>query len=170
MSWIRKIFRGKDKADCEVSGANPIRSTSFSLDDESYHANADVLEGIQFAPPLQLATPLAALEHFGEVFDGPFSSAPSYGGHNFWVPKVKNEFSLFSDDEHDIASDIGPVKPSTYLPFLIGFRTIVESDLNPTEKKQKIEELREKNENFRVIWDDLNAKSLMFPFGYVESE
>lgn len=168
VNWLRKIFKGKEKSVQKVACDKPNKTMSFSLDDESYHANEDVLEGIQFAPPLQIATSLEALIHFGEVFDGPFSSAPSYGGHSFWVPKVKDEFSLFSNHEPSVASEIGPVKPSTYLPFLIAFREIIESDLSDVDKKIQIEGLRDESESFRAIWDDLDAKSSMFPFGYID--
>ena len=131
-----------------------------------FESNEDILVGVEFTPPLLLDTPLEALEHYGEIFPGPPSEAPSYGGHSFWLPKVKDEFSLFTQ-EAQVASAIGPVKPSYYVPLLICFRRIVESELSVEEKLKAFSESVNNDEDFAAVWEKWKSSVPDFPQLYL---
>lgn len=163
MNWFKRIFglRTKNTED-ERRTETPVSFQS----DQMFDSNEDILVGSEFAPPLLLSTPLEALEHYGEIFSGRPSEAPSYGGNSFWLPKVKDEFSLFTQ-EGKAASDIGPVKPSYYVPLLICFRRIVESELSVEEKLKSFSDAEKNDQHFAAVWEEWTRSVPDFPHLYL---
>ena len=134
---------------------NPYKFT-YSLDnDEAYYQNSDVIKGLEFFATLQIRTPLSVLIHHGETFSGPPSKAPQYGtmADGIWVPVTKTWRELGIDigeiSEREGASDVGPVKASEYLPFLIEFRKIVEGNTKIEEQIELIHDLCNQNDKHR---------------------
>lgn len=163
LNWLKRIFGSKTSNITDKRRSD----TSVSIQsDQLSDSNKDILLGSEFAPPLLLNTPLAALEHYGEIFQGRPSEAPSYGGHNFWLPKVKDEFSLFTQ-EPTAASDIGPVKPSFYAPLLMCFRRVIESDRSIEEKLEAFSEAVNNDQNFAFVWEKWKSSMPDFPYLYL---
>lgn len=127
--------------------------------DELYDANEDVLEGVEFIATLHVTTPYSVLVHHGEVFAGPPSKAPKYGtqSQGIWIPKTKSWKSLGIDlpelppSQH--ATDIGPQNPESYLPFLLAFRRIFESDKTDELKIEELQALATKNPEYLEFWE-----------------
>jgi hypothetical protein len=97
-------------------------------------SDGDLIVGLQFSATLQLRTPLRVLRWHGRVHTNRKKPPPKVvkeGWEGAWFPKTKTFRELGIDlpemDEGTAASDIGSVKPSEYLPFLIGIHEIVES-------------------------------------------
>ncbi len=94
--------------------------------------HSDVADGLRFYATLKIRTPLVVLEHHGGLFRGPGEPA-AYGpaADGIWLPNPRTwkelgiDLSQVPESEH--ASDIGPIRPGDYLPFLKEFRSIVES-------------------------------------------
>ena len=103
-------------------------------------------------------TPYAVLIHHGEVFGGPPSRAPQYGDQSqgIWIPTTKSRKSLgidlpdLSPSLH--ATDIGPQDPAAYLPFLLDFRRIFESDRADEHKIEELQKLAEKIPAYSEFW------------------
>jgi len=133
--------------------------------------NDDVIAGYEFFATLQLRVPLSVLNHVGEVLQGPSEKLPRYGDQSegIWLPKTKSWTELGIDipdasNESEVASDIGPVKSSLYLPFLKAFRAIVEDEtLSVQEQRERIVGLSEKNDSFAIIYDRLLRSHEDFP-------
>lgn len=121
-NWLRKLFKAKDRA--TNSDLHKVDSDHF------YSNNDDVIVGYKFFATLQLSTPLYVLKHHGELFKGLPSSTPRYGSERegIWLPEIDPEYNLGADIVTDCASDIGPINENEYLPFLIDFRMIIESN------------------------------------------
>jgi hypothetical protein len=137
--------------------------TTFRLDnDADYQRNQDVLEGLEFVATLSLDTPLRVLEHHGERYRGLPSSAPKHGDESegIWVPVV-NWAGLGINPPADgmMASAIGPVPSDggTFLPFLIEFRRIVESDLPTFEKLKQVDRFSKSTPEYQRIRRRLGA-------------
>lgn len=120
----------------------------------------DILDGLVFSATLQLRTPLEVLKHHGEVFKEKNQTQPNYSKeawHGIWIPKTKFykdlELDIEEIEEGTQASEIGSVKTSEYLPFLIEFRKIVESDKSTVEITKELYDLVDKNKNFKNFWD-----------------
>jgi hypothetical protein len=174
MNWLTRLLsRGKPHAPTQQT--DPVGATVIRLDDHSYFANSDILDGMQFAATLQIRTPLSVLQHHDEIFRGPPSEAPVYGtqADGIWVFKSKTfkelgiELEEIPNSQH--ASDIGPIAPSDYLPFLIQFRSIVESDSSPDQQKHALMELSKQSAHFKVIWGKLCASYGDFPASFFYS-
>lgn len=163
MGWFKKIFGFKDE---KVRNDHQNETLVSFQGDQMFDSNEDILAGVEFAPPLLLSTSLEALEHYGEIFPGRPSEAPSYGGHSFWLPKVKDEFTLFNQEEK-VASAIGPTKPSYYVPLLIRFRRIVESDWSVEEKLSAFSEAMNEDQNFATVWEQWKNSVPDFPYVYL---
>lgn len=145
-----------------------MESHDIRFDDASYQANLDVIDGMQFCATLRIQTPLAVLMRHGEVFRGPPSQAPRYGSpaEGIWIfkPKSLREFGLpFEFPESDHASDIGPIKPKDYLPFLKKLREIVEGGDGYEAKSSQLKALRDENSQFNAIWRRLAETYNGFP-------
>lgn len=123
---------------------------------------ADVCDGFEFCATFQLRTPLRVLLRHGELYlknDGKQPQIAREMWEGIWLPKTKSyeEIACGTDSTHEnievfrrmdaaladssaVASEIGSVHPSDYLPFLIAIRKIVELD-EPIENR--IEKLHE---------------------------
>lgn len=164
LSWIRKLFSAQDGRRPAARDADAGRAVGFT-GDKFYGANSDILDGIQFSATLQVRTPLWILEHHGEVFRGPPSQAPDYGGqaNGMWLPKTKGELGDFLQQGATHASDAGPVAPADYLPFLTAFRAIVEGPGDEMEKLPLLRQLPKESPAFKRFWGKLIDYYLDFP-------
>lgn len=131
--------------------------------DALYYENRNVIKGLIFRVTLQIRTPLSVLIHQGEYFHGPPSKAPQYGteADGYWSYELTTwrELGIDMDEMSETrgAADVGPVKASEYLPFLIEFRQIVESQETVDKKIAEIKELSNKNELFNYFSRQLNG-------------
>jgi len=163
MNWIKNNF-------LKHSNNEPEPFIIKTQDDGTYKANEDVLEGMEFRATLQIFTPLSVLKRHGELFQGRPSSAPKYGSERdgIWIYKTKTWSQLGIDlpelSEVESASDVGPVNPSDYLPFLIDLRAIFESDKDDNEKIKAIKFLHKKSQ----IYADFLSKLENFYDGFPE--
>ena len=145
-------------------------------DDESYLGKQDVFLGRRFSATLQVRTPLSVLQHHDEFFEGPPSAAPRYGtmADGIWVPEPKTwtefGFDLPGGPEGTHASDVGPVRPSEYLPFLVEFRTVVESNATVPEKMACLHTLRSKSPGYADLWQRLESAYPEFPDSFFYRE
>ena len=97
--------------------------------------NQGVISGFKFSATMQLRTPLRVLLRHGEIHSDINTERPKIA-HEFWegswVPKTRTyrELGLDIDElsESTMASPIGQIKASDYLPFLISVREIVEAN------------------------------------------
>ena len=174
MNWFKRLFGagGEEKINSDA-GTRAGNGLAFRVgDDALYEANADILDGIEFMATLQLRTPLAVLEHHGEVFEGPPSKAPRYGSQadGIWVPKTKSwsqmGLNLQEPPESTCASEIGPIKPAVYLPFLKAFRRIVEADRPHEDKLRNLQQLEGRSTSFAEIWVRLQKAYADFPHSF----
>lgn len=155
MNWLKRLFSRQQKTVPPPTQAPPIRIAS----DEAYDANEYVLEGVEFIATLQVTTPYSVLVHHGEAFAGPPSKAPQYGtqGQGIWIPKTKSWKSLgidlpeFPPSQH--ATDIGPQHPEAYLPFLLAFRRILESDKTDELKIEELRALATQKPEYLEFWE-----------------
>ena len=172
MNWFKRIFSGR-----KAPGSGSAQSLVIRLDDQSYHSSSDLLEGVRFSATLQIRTPLRVLTHHGEFFKGPPSQAPVYGSEadGIWIFKTKTfrDLGVTVDEppESTHASDVGPIEPSRYLPFLIEFRSIVESNMSHDDKLAQLASLPKRSAQFKEIWsklsnyyDDFPASFFYLPF------
>lgn len=169
MEWLKRLLTRKPESKQEPGPAEPEREAIyFGMDDETFHRESNLIEGLEFCATLQLRTPLPVLERHGEVFNGPPSEAPVYGNQSegTWVFKVKEEFSLFQSTAHTQASDIGTVAASYYLPFLRDFRSIVESNTPHDDQLEQLSELSKKSSQYEEIWQKLCANRDDFPASF----
>ncbi len=176
MNWIKRRLGRSTSSEVSADPATDRARTIRLQDDESFAANRDVIDGLQFCATLHLRTPLTVLRHHGEKFAGPPSAAPKYGtsADGIWSYKTKSwahlgiDMSELPESQH--ATDIGPLKASEYLPFLIEFREIVESDEPHEAKLSRLEGLSRRSELFSAIWVRLQSAYDDFPksFFYFE--
>lgn len=166
MGWIKRIFSNRRSRESEQAQPQAI-----CRNDQSYYSNSDIVEGVQFSATLQIRTPLFVLKRHGEVFKGPPSQAPQYGSQadGIWVLKTKTFRGLgVSVDEPEFthSSDAGPIEPSQYLPFLIQFRSVVESDSAHEKKLEQLASLAEQSAQFKEIWNKLSKNYDDFPVSF----
>lgn len=100
---------------------------------ECWSSNQDIISGLEFNATMQLRTPLRVLEWHGRThsdIDSPPPQVAKEMWEGFWIGKTKTFRELGIDiDEPSastMASDIGQVIDSEYLPFLIAVRKAVE--------------------------------------------
>lgn len=154
MNWLKRLFSPQKKGASSLRQAPPVRIAS----DQSYESNSDILDGVQFIATLHVTTPYSVLIHHGETFSGPPSRAPQYGmqSHGIWIPKTKSWKSLGVDlpelppSQH--ATDIGPQNPEAYLPFLLAFRKIFESDHSDEVKIEEFRTLSTQTPEYSKYW------------------
>ena len=153
MGWLTRIFNNDSQ-----------ESKSSSIQELQYQQNRDIVDGVKFIATLKVITPLNILSHHGERFSGSPSQAPIYGtpADGLWVVNVKAQFAIPGiRSKHQ--SDIGLVDPENYQPFLINFRTIIESSLTHDEKLSKLNDLPKKNTAYKSYWKKLCHKYDDFP-------
>lgn len=147
---------------------NPIRITEIVDVPKSLVFNSNlaekwgnyqsVISGLEFHATMQLRTPLRVLSRHGEIHSDINSEPPIIATEMWegvWVPKTKSFKELGIDakewPESTSSSDIGYIKPSEYLPFLIAIREIVELDESIDSRISKLYERRENLPNWRVL-------------------
>lgn len=165
IDWLKKVLRRSPATVAAGDpGPAPTRTVSVTVD-EFYEANRDILDGMRFSATLQVRTPLWILEHHGEVFRGPPSQAPDYGGmaHGIWVPQTRGGLSEFLREGVTHASDAGPVVDTEYLPFLKAFRTIVEGPGDELDKIERLHALPKESRRFAAFWRALATNIPDFP-------
>lgn len=88
--------------------------------------------------------------------------------HGFSTPKTQEIASNYEAGQ--MASDIGPITPGEYLPFLKAFRGIVETSTNVLVKLKQLSDLCQRNPQFVSIWQRLEQHYDDFPasFFYVQ--
>lgn len=171
MNWLARLF-SQNTLHEPNQPTEPLDGVVIRLDDQSYFANSDIIEGMQFSATLQIRTPLSVLRHHGEIFHGSPSNAPVYGSQadGIWVFRTKTFKELGIDmgemSESTHASDIGPVLPSHYLPFLIQFRSIAESSSSPDQQMLALLELPKQSARFSEIWQKLCTSYNDFPSSF----
>jgi len=107
--------------------------------------------------------------HHGEVFAGPPSKALQYGNQaqGIWISKTKSWRSLGIDvpemPQSEHATDIGPRRPESYLPFLLDFRRIFEGGDSDELKIEKLRLLAGSPEDYASIWQRLEEVYQDFP-------
>lgn len=128
-------------------------------------ANASVLRGWRFFATLQLRTPLCALIHHGEVVEGVDTELPSYGPSwaGIWTPELKSwdeilglkpgTLNLSKIPKGTMASEIGqvPTDGGDLLPFLIAYRTILESEGSVDERLRRVKALLDAPEHQELV-------------------
>jgi hypothetical protein len=161
--WLKNIFRKHDRN--EASQPQSFKMAS----DEGYEYFSDVVDGCRFFATLQIRTPLSALTRAGETFNGPPSEAPVYctPEHGIWLLDAPDVLGM---GETECASDIGPVKPSQYLPFLKAFRQIVESELDHQTKLTQLNALSTASKRYEEIWKILERNYDNFPHSFFYRE
>jgi len=106
----------------------------------------DLITGFEFNATMQLRTPLRVLEWHGKTYSDKRNKPPHIVKEMWegcWAPQIKTwrELGIDIDEPPDdtMASDIGYVSDSEYLPFLIAVRKIVEQ---PASIESRIVQLR----------------------------
>jgi hypothetical protein len=122
-----------------------------------YRANADVIKGYTLSVTMQLRTPLKYLEMHHEIFDLQSDPPQIPIEHGCWIPQLKSwaelGINLKEAPEGTMASDVGqiPASGGQYLEFLKAFRKIVESTMDPEQKRDAILSLGTNNSYFASI-------------------
>jgi hypothetical protein len=160
---IEKLFEVESNIrEFEAEIENFKKVTIRSENDETYYKNRDIVKGLTFHATLQTRTPLSVLIHHGETFSGPPSKAPRYGteADGIWLYETKTWRELGVDIDEmstgESASDVGPVRASEYIPFLIDFRKIVEGQESIDVKIININKLGRANKQYQKYVRMLN--------------
>ena len=123
-------------------------------------------EGLRFHAQLYLWTPLSVLRYHGR-FAADYEAAASEeipAEFGTWV-KEPAAPAGWEPLELEEESDIGPVKPSVILPFLKAFRTIAESDLEPSVQAQRFNRMHLLNPAWKPFVAALRRPSAFHPEG-----
>jgi len=130
---------------------SPVGKTVGELQSEPMSAwgNDDIITGLKFNATMQLRTPLRVLLRHGEIHATRTKPPPKIAlemWEGIWFPKTK-AFKELGIDFPELplppsthASDVGPIRPDDYLPFLIAVRRIIEAH---DTIEHRIEKLRE---------------------------
>jgi hypothetical protein len=106
--------------------------------------HGNLVAGMEFFATMQLRTPLRVLRWHGTLHtdrDTPPPQIVEALWEGFWAIKTKTWKELGGVDipefePSEVASDIGPVKPSEYFPYLLGIHEIAESDEHPPNGRE----------------------------------
>lgn len=137
-----KIFlkkEGNPNATNQVRVIESVELSKISTSDdnlqETWRDNEDIVDGFIFKATMQLRTPLRVLKRHGEIHSDINTKRPEIAREmweGMWALKQKTwrelGFDIDDFDENMSSSDIGYVKPSEYLPFLLSVREVVESN------------------------------------------
>lgn len=171
LNFIKNLFN-KPKQNSFMNNNKTIgEMQNKSLED---WGNEDIIDGLKFTATLQLRTPLEVLKHHGEIFKGKNQTPPNYAKEQWqgiWLPKTKSFKDLGLDieeieNDNSSASDIGYVKSSEYVKFLIDFRKIVESDNSNDEMLKELYNLAEKNQKYKSFWAKHKETDKDFPHSF----
>lgn len=156
-SIVKAIFSRSSNATPKPTSQFVIRSGN---PEKVWNDNQDVVDGLIFSATMQLRTPLRVLKRHGEIHSDRNTKCPDITSEmweGIWMPKTKTwrELGLDLDemDENMTSSDIGYVKPSEYLPFLLSVREIAESN---ESIDSRISAMR--NKLIKESWRDYIAK------------
>jgi hypothetical protein len=135
-SIVKVIFgNAKDKPSSYNTEPNRRFEISSGNPEKAWNENQDIVHGLQFAATMQLRTPLRVLKRHGEIHSDIHTKPEQIAKEmweGIWLPKLATwrELGIDEDemDESTIASNIGQIKASEYLPFLISVREIVETN------------------------------------------
>lgn len=139
-----------------LTGTNKVTNILIQEDPQARHQTHtyipqrekdSIVDGLTFCATMQPRTPLAVLEHHGEVFRGTGDNAPVYGAYEdgIWITRTKTwrelGINLKEMESSTMASAIGqiPEDGGDYLPFLKDVRRAIETD---ESIKDRIEALR----------------------------
>ncbi|WP_151951435.1 helix-hairpin-helix domain-containing protein [Aliarcobacter butzleri] len=170
LNFIKNLFI-KPKQKSFINSGNTIgEMQNKSLED---WGDEDIIDGFEFVATLQLRTPLEILRHHGEIFKEKNQTPPNYAKEQWqgiWIPKTKSYKDLGFDIEEiendNSSSDIGYVKSSEYVKFLIDFRKIVESDNSNDEMQKELFSLAEKNQKYKSFWAKHKKTDKDFPHSF----
>ncbi len=124
--------------------------------------------GRRFHARLYLWTPLSVLRLHGcFIEDGASLPATISADFGLWVPEPSAPAG-WEPPELPAESDVGLVKPSAFLPFLMAFRATVESGLPPEEQARKLNRLHLLNPAWKPFVRALRRPSDIFPEGAPE--
>lgn len=167
LNFIKNLFNKPKQKSFINSGKTIDEMQNKSLED---WGDEDIIDGLEFVATLQLRTPLEILRHHGEIFKENNQTPPNYAKEQWqgiWIPKTKSYKDLGFDIENDnSSSDIGYVKSSEYVKFLIDFRNIVESDNLNEKMMNELFLLAEKNQNYKSFWDRHKEADKDFPHSF----
>ena len=138
---VKNLFFGAKTEPIRQTIPQPSTPVIFSTIEESQNnkielwgQNPDIMRGLKFFATLQLRTPLRVLLRDGEIHTDRKITPPEIAKamwEGIWVLQTITWRELGIDiDEFppsSQASEIGPILPAEYLPFLIAVRTIVET-------------------------------------------
>lgn len=120
--------------------------------------------GKRFHAKLYLWTPLPVLQAHGRftaLADAPEAIPPEFGT---WLDEPPAPTG-WEPPELEAESDVGPVKPSLILPFLMAFRGIVEGGLEPFEQARKFNRMQLLNPAWKPFVEALRRPSESHPEG-----
>lgn len=120
--------------------------------------------GRHFHAKLYLWTPLSVLQAHGRFI--PQSTAPASFPPEFgtWVDEPPAPAG-WEPPELEEESDVGPLKPSLILPFLMAFRGIVEGGLEPFEQARRFNRMHLLNPAWKPFVEALRRPSEIHPEG-----
>jgi hypothetical protein len=121
--------------------------------------HAGIVAGLEFFAALQLRTPLRVLRWHGTVHrdrDTPPPRVVEEQWEGIWIIKAKTWKELGGVDigkflSPTAASDIGPVNPAEYFPYLLGIHEVSESDQPRSSKEAALRAFLTRPE-----WDQFN--------------
>lgn len=167
LQWLKKRFEPDHQ---ETDGLEPLdppqvsNAPGFQVHFVAGGATSTRPAGKRFHAKLYLWTPLSVLQAHGRF-------VPQIEALDFFPP----EFGTWVDEpsapagweppELEAESDVGPVKPSVILPFLMAFRGIVEGGLDPFEQARKFNRMQLLNPAWRPFVEALKRPSEVHPEG-----
>lgn len=139
---LKRMIFGATAEPAKQSALPRVGKTVGELQSEPMSAwgDDDIIVGLRFSATMQLRTPLRVLLRHGEIHADRNTAPPQIvleGWEGIWVAKTNISDKL---PPYWIASEIGPIFPNEYLPFLVAVRKIVETH-EPIERRN--ERLRE---------------------------
>ena len=141
---VRIILRGDDDKPREVV-SEPRSVTMGELQNSTIPSwMADVCSGLRFSATMQLRTPLRVLLRHGEIHRDMTKQPPNIASEmweGMWVPDLKPCPGMPPFPIGKCASDVGPITPEDYLPFLIAVRRIVEAHDTIGHRIEKLREM-----------------------------
>lgn len=149
---IRELISAFRGSAAKSTALIPPPQDGLSKEDRLFVENQDILEGFRFEVNYSLDTPLAVLNHHGDVFSGPPGKSPlkAIPPHAFWTPVVEG----LEDLAGEASSEFGPLHPrdqKTVLEFLKEFRAIVETELPADEKLVRLKALTGQSPKYAAL-------------------
>lgn len=169
LHWLKRSFLIPPRQRPEPEPFEPLPTSNAAGFQVSFQAGGGVPQrpaGLRFHAQLYLWTPLSVLRMHGQFIpeDGapPLETIlPEFGA---WVGEPASPPG-WEPPELETPSDVGPVKPSAFLPFLKAFRAIVESDLEPQRQAQNLNRLHLLHPPWKPFVETLRRPSGIHPDG-----